>query len=153
MDDNNHNNLFSARVSFFVAVLAFLSLLATSIYAIICPNRSEFIDIHTYIVIVPVRSLLENTYLEFFLVMNYFFFCQDCGLRAVEKRVRYFAHKILKYVRIFRSHIVRIIRFAFPHLASCGFEWRLGAYTSVSGPQWPSGNIHLRLYFTRGKFW
>lgn len=54
IDDNNHNNLFSARVSFFVAVLALLGMIATSTYAIICPNRFEFIDIHTYFVIVPV---------------------------------------------------------------------------------------------------
>lgn len=58
IDDNNLNNLFSPRVSFFVAVLALLGIIATSTYAIICPNRFEFIDIHTYIVVVPVSFQL-----------------------------------------------------------------------------------------------
>lgn len=54
LDDNNHNNLFSARVSFFAAVLALLGLIATSVYAIICPNKDEFIEIQSYISIIPV---------------------------------------------------------------------------------------------------
>ncbi|XKL62963.1 hypothetical protein PGB90_005327 [Kerria lacca] len=62
IDDNNHNNLFSARVSFFVAVLALLGLFATSTYAIICPSRFEYIDIQTYICILPIICyvLLRN---------------------------------------------------------------------------------------------
>lgn len=55
IDDNNHSNLFSARVSVFVAILALLGLIATSTYATMCPNRFEFIDIQTYISIMPVR--------------------------------------------------------------------------------------------------
>ena len=54
LDDNNHSNLFSPRVSIFVAILALLGLIATSTYAIMCPNRFEFIDIQTYISIIPV---------------------------------------------------------------------------------------------------
>lgn len=54
LDDNNHNNLFSPRVSFFAAVLAFLGLTATSVYAIMCPNKDEFVEIQSYISIVPV---------------------------------------------------------------------------------------------------
>lgn len=62
LDDNNHSNLFSPRVSIFVAILALLGLIATSTYAIMCPNRFEFIDIQTYISIIPIVCyiLLRN---------------------------------------------------------------------------------------------
>ncbi|KAK7590435.1 hypothetical protein V9T40_002048 [Parthenolecanium corni] len=62
LDDNNHNNLFSPRVSFFAAVLALLGLIATSVYAVICPNKDEFVEIQSYISIVPIVCfiLLRN---------------------------------------------------------------------------------------------
>lgn len=122
VDDNNRNNLFSVRVSFFVAVLALLGMLATSVYAVMCPSSEEFDSIQSYICILPVR-MSQNTIISSFASavsnrsINLFLRVSDCVLHPFEECFGHSSNEIFDSVRFFRSYLVGIVRFAFSHMA------------------------------------
>ncbi|XP_050421478.1 N-acetylneuraminate 9-O-acetyltransferase isoform X2 [Adelges cooleyi] len=63
IDDSNHSNLVSPRLSVFSLLLALIGLLASTIYNILCQNQTECYELLSYTSIIPkyIRRV-ENTF-------------------------------------------------------------------------------------------
>jgi hypothetical protein len=66
IDDNNHSNLISPRLAVFSSFLAFIGLIASTVYNILCQNKTECYELLSYISVIPV----SNTILHFEMSMN-----------------------------------------------------------------------------------
>lgn len=65
VDDNNHSNLFSPRPAVFAVFLALVGIGSSSAFALLCHNKLECNEVHSYTVFVPVSSVLYLYKLHF----------------------------------------------------------------------------------------
>ncbi|XP_025407376.1 N-acetylneuraminate 9-O-acetyltransferase isoform X2 [Sipha flava] len=54
IDDNNHSNLISPRLAVFSSFLAFIGLIASTVYNILCQNKTECYELLSYISVIPI---------------------------------------------------------------------------------------------------
>lgn len=55
IDDNNHSNLVSPRLAVFSSFLAFIGLIASTAYNILCQNKMECFELLSYTSVIPVK--------------------------------------------------------------------------------------------------
>lgn len=55
IDDNNHSNLVSPRLAVLSSFLAFIGLIASTVYNILCQNKIECYELLSYTSVIPVR--------------------------------------------------------------------------------------------------
>jgi len=55
IDDNNHSNLVLPRLAVFSSFIAFLGLIASTVYNILCQNKMECYELLSYTSVIPVR--------------------------------------------------------------------------------------------------
>nr|XP_018910627.1 PREDICTED: CAS1 domain-containing protein 1 [Bemisia tabaci] len=58
VDDNNHSNLFSPRVAICLALTALAGIIANTIFTLLCSNKPECNEVHSYTVFVPIISYI-----------------------------------------------------------------------------------------------
>lgn len=151
LDDNNHNNLFSPRVSFFAAVLALLGLIATSVYAVICPNKDEFVEIQSYISIVPVCILIFSL-LAFVSTRKYVFmiFISDRMFYFATKCFWYFTNQILDDVCFLWKNFLGAVCVSFSYLVVSRFEWDACISSYLSCGECVNCFLHICMHLSRG---
>jgi len=55
IDDNNHSNLVLPRLAVFSSFVAFIGLIASTVYNILCQNKTECYELLSYTSVIPVR--------------------------------------------------------------------------------------------------
>jgi len=55
IDDNNHSNLVLPRLAVFSSFIAFIGLIASTVYNILCQNKTECYELLSYKSVIPVR--------------------------------------------------------------------------------------------------
>jgi len=59
IDDNNHSNLVLPRLAVFSSFVAFIGLIASTVYNILCQNKTECYELLSYTSVIPVRLKME----------------------------------------------------------------------------------------------
>lgn len=58
IDDNNQSNLVSPRLAVFSSFLAFIGLIASTVYNILCQNKTECYELLSYTSVIPVSNII-----------------------------------------------------------------------------------------------
>lgn len=59
IDDNNHSNLVSPRLAVFSSFVAFIGLITSTVYNILCQNKTECYELLSYTSVIPVRFRMQ----------------------------------------------------------------------------------------------
>lgn len=58
IDDNNHSNLVLPRLAVFSSFVAFIGLIASTVYNILCQNKTECYELLSYTSVIPIISYI-----------------------------------------------------------------------------------------------
>lgn len=54
LEDDNHGNLFSTRVSLSAILFSILGITGYGVFSLLCRNQLECVEIHSYVTFIPV---------------------------------------------------------------------------------------------------
>jgi len=62
LEDDNHGNLFSTRISLSAILFSLLGIAGYGVFSVLCRNQLECVEIHSYVTFIPITSyiLLRN---------------------------------------------------------------------------------------------
>lgn len=147
VDDSNHGNLFSRRISLSSTLLASTGLAFYTAFTFLCKNKQDCEEIHSVRKYLNNRNILTITFLTFYFSIVCRFHT-DCQLYNHSEHIWHTSNKILNIVCMVRQNISRALYLYASHMAGCRQAWRFSAVTRISNAQYYYHILYFRLHLT-----